>query len=217
MRVGRNADQAIAIVPTQSDILPAKTSDSERLLIEGSATFRLDRLVFAPEEVQIDRLRLERERAENTLVEEVIAELKTWQRAEIRAHDPTVVGDAAVEVEVERLSAAAALDVLSDGWFSAHENELRRGAPLNESRTKSSKPLVLPQVREASEPEQCAATRRRWRKRVSVRERRSSVCDAQRRAIGMRSWPPARDARIEIPFWRNAWRNSISCGGDVDV
>jgi hypothetical protein len=126
-RVGQNVDQVVALAPTVSDPSRTTASDGAKLLIEGRATFKLDRLVFADEEVQVEKLRIDREHGEKALVNEILRRLEAWQRAEFASHDPDVTGDAAIEAEVQAVATSAALDVLSDGWFSAHLADLRVG------------------------------------------------------------------------------------------
>jgi hypothetical protein len=145
VRVGRNLDQAIALIPSATDPLRTTASDGDKLLVEGRATFRLDRLVFAEEEVQVEKLRLEREHQEKALVEEVLRDLAVWQRAELASRDPALTGDAAIDNEVARISTAEALDVLSDGWFTAHAKKLHPVGALETTKARS--PGELPEER----------------------------------------------------------------------
>ena len=126
VRVARTLTEGEALSPTEYDPSRTTASGGTSLYVEGRATFRLDRLVFADDEVPIERMRADRERADKQLCREVLEALDAWQKAEMASHDPEVVGSAAINVEVARLAAEATLDVLSNGWFSAHVAELRR-------------------------------------------------------------------------------------------
>lgn len=120
VRVARVTSGTQALSPTEYDPTRVTASDGSGLWLEGRATFRLDRLVFADDEIALERLRAERDRMDRALVADVLAELALYQRGAARAADPTLADDDRVTGEITSFSAAAALDVLSDGWFSAH-------------------------------------------------------------------------------------------------
>lgn len=118
VRLAHALDQDQALSPTEYDPERVTASGGTSLWIEGRATFRLDRLVFADEEVAIERLRADRERAERALVTESLRALDRWQRARGHAADPALPDDKRVEAELEAAAAEATLDVMTDGWFS---------------------------------------------------------------------------------------------------
>lgn len=120
VRVARVTSGTQALSPTEYDPTRVTTSDGSGLWLEGRATFRLDRLVFADDEIAIERIRAERDRMDRAIVAEALAALALYQRGAARAADPTLADDDRVTGEITALSAAATLDVLSDGWFSAH-------------------------------------------------------------------------------------------------
>jgi hypothetical protein len=152
VRVARTLTEGEALSPTEYDPSRMTASGGTSLYVEGRATFRLDRLVFADDEVQIQRMRADRERADKQLVREVLEALGAWQKAEMASHDPEVVGSAAVGAEVARLAAEATLDVLSGGWFSAHAGALRRESPPIE--TAAPRPASAePRSRPADDPD----------------------------------------------------------------
>ena len=125
-RVARVTNDTQTLSPTSYDPTRVTASGALGLWLDGRATFRLDRLVFADEEIAIERIRTERARMERALTMEVLGELVVWQRGAARAADPTLPDDDRVTGEIAQLSAAAALDVLSDGWFSAHRPKTER-------------------------------------------------------------------------------------------
>jgi hypothetical protein len=91
---------------------------ADRTVLEGRVLFRLDRLVFAEDEVAIERLRadaiLERER----IAHRVLEELARWQRAQIDLTSSPSDSAERVEAALRVIEAESALDVLTGGWFS---------------------------------------------------------------------------------------------------
>lgn len=85
---------------------------------EARVGLRLDRLVFADEEVAIERLRIEREHERETLAAKVVAELGKLSRAQLDEADPAEDDHAHLEAMVRELEASMMLDVLTGGWFS---------------------------------------------------------------------------------------------------
>lgn len=121
VRIGHDVDEGATVSPTEYDPSRVTSSGGSSLWVEGRATFRLDRLVFADEEVQIERLRVEREKEERLLTDRILGLIERFQAAEWTMADPGLVDpDVRAKAEVARIASAAALDVLSGGWFSAH-------------------------------------------------------------------------------------------------
>lgn len=114
-RVVRGLDQSLRLSPTDADPYRTQATDGASMLYEARATWRLDRLVFADEEVAIERLRCERAAERRKLTHQVLDVLATYQRAR-----PTAGGS--VEEREERASRGAAasvtLDGLTDGLWS---------------------------------------------------------------------------------------------------
>jgi hypothetical protein len=57
LRAVRNTDQALRWVPTTDDPYRVTQADGAGMILEASATFRLDRLLFAREELTVERVR----------------------------------------------------------------------------------------------------------------------------------------------------------------
>lgn len=91
---------------------------ADRTMLEGRVLFRLDRLVFAEDEVAIERLRadavLERER----IAHRVLEELGKWQRAQTDLSSSPPDSAERVEAALRVIEAESSLDVLTGGWFS---------------------------------------------------------------------------------------------------
>lgn len=129
VRIGHDIDQGESLAPTEYDPGRVTATGATSLWVEGRATFQLDRLVFADEEVQIERLRADRAKEERALTERILGLVEKWQAAELVMSDPGIVDpDVRAKAEVARIGAECALDVLTAGWFGAHLGELRAAA-----------------------------------------------------------------------------------------
>ena len=127
LKVVRTLDQSLRLTPTDADPYRVQTGDGAGMLYEARATWRLDRLVFADDEVAIERLRVERNEQRLKLTLHVIESVAAWQKAHARATDPTASPDERAEATVKEIVAAAALDALTDGaWSRRDEPEEKR-------------------------------------------------------------------------------------------
>jgi hypothetical protein len=90
---------------------------------EARATFRLDRLLYADEEPQVERLRLDRQEARARVAARVVAELSKWARAQAEEAVAPLDSDARLDALLKVMESELTLDVLTGGWFSAWEAE----------------------------------------------------------------------------------------------
>jgi hypothetical protein len=144
LRAARTRDAALHLTPTVDDPYHSTLADGDGTLIEAQATFRLNRLIFADEEVLLERLRIERERLNERLEIRVLAKIAAWHRALSREWgnpDPELRGRAALA----RVNAEIELDVLTDGWFGARVRRLGLEAPPVERRAPAPKNPASPQ------------------------------------------------------------------------
>lgn len=81
-------------------------------MVEVRATWRLDRLVFDPRELQVAAMDVTRRRERRRLADQVIRTYFAWRRA-LSASSP-----ASPRAASGAEQAAAELDALTDGWFS---------------------------------------------------------------------------------------------------
>lgn len=102
-------------------------------MVEVRATWRLDRLVFDPRELQVAAMDAARRRERRRLADQVIRTYFAWRRAVSAAPAPRAASGAE--------QAAAELDALTDGWFSEaileacrREAEARAGCGLRPAR-----------------------------------------------------------------------------------
>jgi len=117
LRASRNTDSALRFAPTSDDPYRVTQADGAGVVLEASATFRLDRLLFAREELTVERLRQQSGEVRLKLELRVQAALLGL----FRAHQLSCAGEPGdpktLEV-VKSLELFAELDNLTAGWFS---------------------------------------------------------------------------------------------------
>jgi hypothetical protein len=118
LRAVSSNDQSQRLTPTIEDPERYTVTGGNDLLLEASVTFKLNRLVFADEEIALERLELERERSTDKLRERVLERLFDWHRALSGLSSEPPGSKAHGRKELERLEAEVELDVLTGGWFS---------------------------------------------------------------------------------------------------
>jgi len=123
--VMRVIDEDQSLAPTAYDPSRVTASGGTSTWLEARATWKLDRWVFARDEIAIEKLRMTRARARRALEHDVLEALARWQRARWASLDPEGIPEHRIAAELEAASAEAALDVLTDGWFG---RELARRA-----------------------------------------------------------------------------------------
>ena len=144
LRAARSRDESLRLAPTAEDPYRFSLSGGNGTLLEAQATFRLNRLVFADEEIPVERLRIERERLSERLRARVMARVVAWHRAlshERSAADSEQRGRAALE----RVGAEVELDVLTNGWFAARVARLGLAPVRVERRDPGPKNPAAPQ------------------------------------------------------------------------
>jgi len=125
LRAMRSVDESGRI--TLSEIDPSRYTETGGATdwIEARLTFRLDRLLFADDEVAVERIRIERSEQRSRAAARVIEALFEWQRAYLLAHDPDLGTDDHIAALLRELEAAARLDVMTDGWFGRYRAGLK--------------------------------------------------------------------------------------------
>ncbi|HVY48273.1 MAG TPA: hypothetical protein VHB21_20440, partial [Minicystis sp.] len=135
VRVARIIDDGQSLMPTEYDPYRTEATGGTTLWLDGRATWRLDRLVFAGEEVQLERIRNERIEAQSRLVSRALETLFSWQKALAQAADQNTTAEVHLAAELRVLETEAELDILTGGWFTkwraAREVE-QRDAPARE-------------------------------------------------------------------------------------
>jgi len=126
LRALRNSDQALRWIPSSDDPYRITQADGTGLILEASATFRLDRLVFAREELLVERLRLQAGAERLKLEARVLqAVLGLFRARELACADDGNDPDRPKHT-LEVLELFAELDGLTAGWFSDQAADLGR-------------------------------------------------------------------------------------------
>lgn len=118
LRATRAIDETESLAPTEYDPLRRTASGGSSTWLEARATFRLDRLVFADDEIAVERLRISRAAERTRLVAKVLELLDAWQRARAAEADPAAKPEARQRARLAAVTAEVSLDVLTGGWFS---------------------------------------------------------------------------------------------------
>lgn len=125
LRVSRTVDEGQSLSPTEYDPTRVTATGGTSLWLEARATWKLDRLVFADEEVALERVRHDRATARAKVVTEVLHQLFAWQRALTIAEDPAASPEEHLAATLKVLEAEADLDLATDGWFSRWREQVQ--------------------------------------------------------------------------------------------
>ncbi|HET9934430.1 MAG TPA: hypothetical protein VFQ35_27190, partial [Polyangiaceae bacterium] len=120
LRAARSTNESLRLSPNGTLVNDYTQTGGAGVIFEARATWRFDRLVFADDELHVERLRIQRERVRERVIELLLKHLFTWQRARSRllTGGDTLSDEERALGEAELDSARAALDVLTDGAFS---------------------------------------------------------------------------------------------------
>jgi hypothetical protein len=207
LRAVSSNDQSQRLTPTIEDPERYTITGGNDLLLEAAVTWKLNRLVFADEEIALERLELERERSVDKLRERVLERLFDWHRALSRLSHEPAASKTRGRHELERLEAEVELDVLTGGWFSDAARRLPEARPKrsdykSEDSTSSSRTSLDEHVAGASA---IASRTRRARDRAAVEPATSSVGSILTQA-------PSR-ARKCAPCWPKPGTSSPTSSG----
>ena len=117
LRVVRGTGESLKVTPTE-EVSRAQSTGDASMLYEGRATWRLDRLVFADEEVAIERLRAERDEQRSKLNQRVIELVLGWQKARIKLHDEAATDTERLDAIAREMAMSATLDAITGGVWS---------------------------------------------------------------------------------------------------
>lgn len=118
LRVLRSVDQGQALSPTEYDPFRTTATGGSSFWMEARATWRLDRLVFADEEIALERMRHERAEARAKLTARVLKLLFEWQRSLALADNPNASPEENLAARLRALEEEAEIDLLTDGWLT---------------------------------------------------------------------------------------------------
>jgi hypothetical protein len=93
-------------------------------VLEARVTFRLDRLLFADEELTVERARLDRSELRLRVAAKVLQALFEWQKAYAMLQDPTLPSEDRFSAVLREAESSAILDLMTGGWFGAYRAAL---------------------------------------------------------------------------------------------
>ena len=100
-----------------------RDSSGGNLGLEARLTWRFERLIYAEDEPSLERIRLEQRDARSRIAAKALELLFHWQRAtlDLKTLPPSQLGTRdEADVVLRIMEAEASLDVLTNGWFTAH-------------------------------------------------------------------------------------------------
>jgi hypothetical protein len=124
LRVMRTIDESGRVTLTDTDPSRYTEAGAATNFLEARLTFRLDRLLFADEEVHLERVRIDRSELRARTAAKVLQALFEWQRAYALLADPSLPSADHFAAELRELEASALLDVMTDGWFGRYRAAL---------------------------------------------------------------------------------------------
>ncbi len=120
LRGDRTTDDTLRLTPTLDDPYRYTQAGGVRLSLGARLTWRLDRAIFASEELAVQRLRIQQSQVDATRIRRTLTALFAWHRAVLRANDPGELPEDRAEARVAALEHAFLLDILTGGWFGEH-------------------------------------------------------------------------------------------------
>jgi hypothetical protein len=123
LRATRLIDETESYVPTSYDPHRTTASGGASLWLEARGTWTLDRLVFAGEEVDVERMRRQLAREQEERAEHALELLFGWQRAMAALADPTASHAECLSAWVREQELSARLHVATGGWFTRWKAE----------------------------------------------------------------------------------------------
>lgn len=129
VRGQRSDDESLRLTPSTEDPYRYSVSGGRDWLLEAQLTFRLSRVVFADEELALERLRIERERASARTAALVVERVLAWHRAFTLSRDTELTPEVRQKLAFEALEAEVELDVLTGAWFGERTARYREPPP----------------------------------------------------------------------------------------
>jgi hypothetical protein len=130
LRVAHVVDEDQRLAPTEYDPERITASGGTSLWLEARATFQLDRLVFADDEIALERLRADRAKLEAELIDDVLKSLEAWMRAGAALESEIASEEERLRADVDEAVAEARLDALTAGWFSTQRAQMKSSESL---------------------------------------------------------------------------------------
>jgi hypothetical protein len=129
LRAVRTLGESGRISLSEDDPSRYVASGAASNVLEARVTFRLDRLLFADEEIVVERARLDRSELRSRTAAKVLQLLFEWQRAYALAQDAALSPEERFAAVVREAESSALLDVMTAGWFGAYRAALVSRGP----------------------------------------------------------------------------------------
>jgi hypothetical protein len=129
LRAVRTLGESGRISLSEDDPSRYVASGAASNVLEARVTFRLDRLLFADEEIVVERARLDRSELRSRTAAKVLQLLFEWQRAYALAQDAALSAEDRFAAIVREAESGALLDVMTGGWFGAYRAALVSRGP----------------------------------------------------------------------------------------
>jgi hypothetical protein len=129
LRAVRTLGESGRISLSEDDPSRYVASGAASNVLEARVTFRLDRLLFADEEIVVERARLDRSELRSRTAAKVLQLLFEWQRAYALAQDAALSAEDRFAAVVREAESSALLDVMTAGWFGAYRAALVARGP----------------------------------------------------------------------------------------
>ena len=124
LRAVRTLGETGRVSLSENDPSQYVASGAATNLLEARLTFRLDRLLFADEEMAVERARLDRSELRSRTAAKVLQALFEWQRAYVLSQDPALPAEDRFSAALREAESSAILDVMTGGWFGAYRAAL---------------------------------------------------------------------------------------------
>ncbi|MCS6898336.1 MAG: hypothetical protein RMJ98_00945 [Myxococcales bacterium] len=111
--------QTLRYTPLSEDDLRTQATGQAGTIYEVRLDFELDRLVFANDEIAIERLQQEQQQQRQQVTHRLTELLGAWHRSAARVASSELTEEERLEAEAALQAAEAALDLLTEGAWSA--------------------------------------------------------------------------------------------------
>jgi hypothetical protein len=129
LRAVRTLGESGRISLSEDDPSRYVASGAATNVLEARVTFRLDRLLFADEEIVVERARLDRAEQRLRVTAKVLQTLFEWQKAYVLLQDPTLPAEDRLSAVLREAESSAVLDMMTGGWFGAYRAALAARVP----------------------------------------------------------------------------------------
>jgi hypothetical protein len=129
LRAVRTLGESGRISLSEDDPSRYVASGAATNVLEARLTFRLDRLLFADEEITVERARLDRSELRSRIAAKVLQALFEWQKAYALMQDPALSPEDRFSAVLREAESSAILDMMTGGWFGAYRAALAARAP----------------------------------------------------------------------------------------